>query len=98
MYVRCYFECSRLLEPHSSASVANKISHSEQNQTAVNYSIQFLIRQKLAVAVFVRNLQIDARRQSEVACLYNIEDVVIHSKMRVQCRAQILSIPCLKGL
>ena len=39
-------EGARLLEVHSSASVASWMSHHEYNQTAVNYSSQFLTKQK----------------------------------------------------
>ena len=61
-------EGERLLELHSSVSVASGMSHHELNQTAVSYSNQFLTKEKadtsVAVAVLVRNLRIDAKRRS----------------------------------
>ena len=58
-------EGTRLLELHSSASVASEMSHHGHNQTAVSYSSQFLTKTKadtsVVVAVLVRNLRIDAK-------------------------------------
>ena len=61
------FEGTRLLKLHSSVSVASGMSHHELNQTAVSYSSKFLTKKadtSVAVAVFVRNLLINARRHS----------------------------------
>ena len=61
-------EGTRLLELHSSGSVASGMSHHELNQTAVIYSSHFLTKTKadtsVAVAVLVRNQRIDAKRRS----------------------------------
>ena len=57
-------EGARLLELHSSVSVASGMSHHEYNQIAVSYSSQFLTKKadtSVAVAVLVRNLLIDAK-------------------------------------
>ena len=44
----------------------------------------------MAVAVFVRNLRIDAERRSPKLNVLAIVETFIHSKMRVYCKAQIL--------
>ena len=47
--VRLYYmtlEGARIPELHSSVSVVSEMSHHEKNQTAVNYSSQFLTKQK----------------------------------------------------
>ena len=61
-------DLARLFKLHSSVSVESGMPYHEQNQTAVSYNSQFLTKIKadtsVAVDVFVRNLQINARRHS----------------------------------
>ena len=61
-------EGARLLELHSSVSVASGMSHHVWNQTAVSYSSQFITLTKadtsVAVAILVSNIRIDANERS----------------------------------
>ena len=77
------FECQRTLEMHIYVAVAGGMSHHELNKTTLSCSRPFFDKavadRSMAVAVFVRNKRIDARRCSSSYC----EDVLIHSKMTV---------------
>ena len=62
----------------------------------MSYSSKFFAKAKadtnVAVAVFVRSLQIDAKWQFEEAYLSINGYVFIHSKMSAYCKAQILTV------
>ena len=51
-------EGARFFELHSSVSVACRMSHHEQNQTAVSYSGQFLTKQNLIQVWQLQNLSV----------------------------------------
>ena len=80
-------EVARLHELHSSVSVASGMSHHEQNQTAVSYSIQFLTKQKQIQVWQLQYLSESTNRcqrtQFKAACPSNVGDMCIHSKMTV---------------
>ena len=80
-------EGARLLELHSSVSVASGMSHHEKNQTSVSYSSQFLTKQKQIQVWQLQYLSAIYEwmptTQFKVACPSNIGDMCIHGKMTV---------------
>ena len=80
-------EGARLLELHSSVSVASGMSHHELSQTAVCYSSQFLTKQKQIQVWKLQYLSGTTNRcqktQFKVAIPSYIGDICIHSKMTV---------------
>ena len=84
---------ARLLELHSSVSVASGMSHHEKNLTAVSYCSQFLTKKSRYKCGSCSTCPESTNRcqttQFKVACPSNIGDMCIHSKMKVQCKTQI---------